>query len=175
MVLAVYPLRLFKRGLDKPPEGSADVSSDPVTSSAPLDLKVAKPNAAGVSAGAEEQDERMDTQTQWDRVSRVVEDGIQKAKEIEALHQAAGRQMDAVDYAYERMLLELSEVLPDINENRSVCRANRDQAYAEAAVAYAADLAKEVAEQLGEKLADTDEPAERKPGKKKAQSETVAA
>ncbi len=117
----------------------------------------------------------MDTQTQWARVSRVVEDGIQQATEIEALHEAAGRQLDAVDYAYERMLLELSEVLPDVTENRSACRANRDEAYAEAAVAYAADLAGEVAEQLAEEAASAEERAGRKSRKKKSQQESVAA
>jgi hypothetical protein len=171
-----FPLRMFKGGLDKPSNGTVVTSPNPVSQPASSDIEVAAPSATEASAGVEEPDERMDTQTQWARVSRIVEGGIEKANEIEALHEAAGRQLDAVDYAYERMLLELSEVLPDVTENRSVCRANRDEAYAEAAVAYAADLAGEVAEQLAEEAAGAEERAGRKSRKKKkSQQESVAA
>lgn len=136
------------------------------------DLEAATPTAAEASEGVEEPEDRMDTQTQWNRVSGIVADGIEKANDIEALHDAAGRQLDAVDYAYERMLLELSEVLPDVTENRSVYRANRD----EADVALAASLAKEAAEQLSETLAESDGLAATKPGKTDdTERETAAA
>ena len=139
-------------------------------------LQVAEPTAAEASANVEDPEGRIDSQTQWERVSGIVADGIEKASDIEALHDAAGRQLDAVDYAYERMLLELSEVLPDVTENRSVCRANRDEAYAEADVAIAAALAREAAEQLSEELADSDELAGAEPGEKsKTEPNTVAA
>ncbi len=73
---------------------------------------------------------RMDSDTQWDRVNKIVTEGLGKAKEIETLHEAAARQLDAVDYAYERMLMELRDVLPGVVESRSICRTNRDDAYA---------------------------------------------
>ena len=172
--LVLSPLRLFKGGLDKPSNGMVVTSSVTVSQYASSELEVAAPSASEACAGVEERNERMDTQTQWARVSRVVEDGIHKANAIEALHQSAGRQLDAVDYAYERMLLELSEVLPDVTENRSVCRANRDEAFAKAAAAFEADWADEVAEQA--EAACAEEPAERKPGKKKkSQADSVAA
>lgn len=156
------------------PSGRVALSATPKLEAAEPTANV--PTVAEASEGVEEPGNRMDLQTQWDRVSGIVEDGIEKANDIEALHDAAGRQLDAVDYAYERMLLELSEVLPDVTENRSVCRANRDEAYAEADVAIAAALAKEAAKQLREELADSDEPAETKPGKKgKPKPDTVAA
>lgn len=174
--LVLSPLRLFKGGLDKPSNGMVVTSPVTVSQHASSELEVAAPSASEACAGVEERDERMDTQTQWARVSRVVEDGIQKANAIEALHQSAGRQLDAVDYAYERMLLELSEVLPDVTENRSVCRANRDKAFANAAAAFEADLADEIAEQADAEAAGAEEPAERKPRKKKkSQADSVAA
>lgn len=60
----------------------------------------------------------MDPETQWTRVTQVVAEGVDKAKEIEELHEAATRQLDAVDYAYERMILELREVLPALAEEQ---------------------------------------------------------
>jgi predicted secreted protein len=88
---------------------------------------------------------------------------------IETLHEAAGRQLDAVDYAYERMLLELSEVLPDVTENRTVCRANRDEAYAEAA-----DL-DQISTEMAQQLVAACEPAKRKSQKKRESQKSVAA
>lgn len=72
----------------------------------------------------------MDSDKQWTRVNAIVAEGLGKAREIESLHEAAARQLDAVDYAYERMLLELKDVLPAVVEARMVCRTNRDDAYA---------------------------------------------
>lgn len=72
----------------------------------------------------------MDSETQWLRVNEIVNEGLAQAKEIEELHAAAARQLDAVDYAYERMLLELRDVLPGVVESRLVCRTHRDEAYA---------------------------------------------
>jgi len=74
----------------------------------------------------------MDSETQWSRVNSIVNEGLAQAKQIEELHEAAARQLDAVDYAYERMLLELREVLPGVAATRFVCRTNRDEAHAEA-------------------------------------------
>lgn len=73
---------------------------------------------------------RMDSDTQWTRVNGIVNEGFDRAKGIESLHEAAGRQLDAVDYAYERMLLELGEVLPAVLETRTICRTNRQEAHA---------------------------------------------
>ncbi|MBU1211308.1 MAG: hypothetical protein KJ587_08555 [Alphaproteobacteria bacterium] len=72
----------------------------------------------------------MDSETQWSRVNSIVNEGLAQARQIEELHEAAARQLDAVDYAYERMLLELREVLPGVAATRSVCRTHRDEAHA---------------------------------------------
>lgn len=93
---------------------------------------------AGVS---ENEPQRMDADKQWMRVNRIVAEGLGKAKEIESLHEAAARQLDAVDYAYERMLVELKDVLPAVVEARTVCRTNRDNDYATAEQAEQAELA----------------------------------
>lgn len=74
----------------------------------------------------------IDEPTQWHRVSRLVEDGLGKAREIEDLHDAASRQLDAVDYAYERMLHELKDILPGVAASVEVVRANRSEAYQQA-------------------------------------------
>ncbi len=76
-------------------------------------------------------DLRLDANTQWQRVTGVVTDGIERAERIEDLHDAAASQLDAVDYAYERMLKELQEVLPGVSQAQVVCRSNREEAYAE--------------------------------------------
>lgn len=100
--------------------------------------RLARPLDAAVLAVDSESEDRMDDgvktlddAAQWSKITKVVDDGISKAHEIEELHEAAARQLDAVDYAYERMLVELRDVLPNVLEAQSVCRTNRDEAYAE--------------------------------------------
>jgi hypothetical protein len=75
-------------------------------------------------------DLRMDPDRQWTRVTGIIAEGIEKAREVEDLHEAAARQLDAVDYAYERMLVELRDVLPGLAEAQSECRAQREGDYA---------------------------------------------
>jgi hypothetical protein len=167
--ISSFPLRLFR---SIPEEKSVKELAPPCDPISQLVSPVPDcPQTRGAKVGARDADwdERMDTQTQWDRVSRVVEGGIEKANEIETLHEAAGRQLDAVDYAYERMLLELSEVLPDVTENRTVCRANRDEAYAEAA-----DL-DQISTEMAQQLVAACEPAKRKSQKKRESQKSVAA
>lgn len=86
----------------------------------------------GRASVSENEPQLMDSDTQWTRVNRIVNEGLGRARQIETLHEAAARQLDAVDYAYERMLVELRDVLPQVAQNRSTCRSNRDDAYAEA-------------------------------------------
>lgn len=74
---------------------------------------------------------RLDANTQWHRLTGVITEGIERAERIEDLHDAAASQLDAVDYAYERMLKELQEVLPGVSQAQVVCRSNREEAYAE--------------------------------------------
>lgn len=83
---------------------------------------------------------RLDFETQWQRVTGVVTDGIERAERIEGLHEAAASQLDAVDYAYERMLEELQTVLPGVSQAQVVCRSNREEAYAEASQEQGHDL-----------------------------------
>lgn len=71
----------------------------------------------------------LDGDVQWDRLNDFVAEGIARTQQVEDLHDAAARQLDAVDYAYERMLLELSEVLPGVVGAQETCRSNRDEAY----------------------------------------------
>ncbi|MCH9808538.1 MAG: hypothetical protein K0U74_12465 [Alphaproteobacteria bacterium] len=100
----------------------------------------ARPSNAGALAVERELDDDMengekplDEATQWSRINGVVDQGIDKARQIGDLHEAAARQLDAVDYAYERMLVELREILPNVSEAQIVCRSNRDAAYEQAA------------------------------------------
>ena len=71
----------------------------------------------------------IDEPTQWQRVSNVVEGGISQARGIKVLHESASRQLDAVDYAYERMLNELQDVLPGVGDNVASCQTQRNDAY----------------------------------------------
>jgi len=96
----------------------AQCAADPATSN---------DHSACVASGGPQ---RMDSETQWSRVNSIVNEGLAQARQIEELHEAAARQLDAVDYAYERMLLELREVLPGVAATRSVCRTHRDEAHA---------------------------------------------
>ena len=167
--ISSFPLRLFRSTPEEKSVKELAPPCDPISQLVSPEPDCPQTRGAEVGARDADWDQQMDTQTQWDRVSRVVEDGIEKANEIETLHEAAGRQLDAVDYAYERMLLELSEVLPDVTENRTVCRANRDEAYAEAA-----DL-DQIATEMAQELAAACEPAKRKSQKKRESQQSVAA
>jgi hypothetical protein len=48
----------------------------------------------------------------WDKIERTVRSSITAAETARTLHGEAGRQLDAVDYAYGRMIAELAEYLP---------------------------------------------------------------
>ncbi|MDX2257772.1 MAG: hypothetical protein NW205_02540 [Hyphomicrobiaceae bacterium] len=54
----------------------------------------------------------MGRQAHWERIEREVRRSITAAETAHSLHGEAGRQLDAVDYAYHRMIAELADYLP---------------------------------------------------------------
>ncbi len=69
---------------------------------------------------------------QWERVNAIIREDIDRAHQAAAFHSAAERQLDAVDYAYERMLVELTAVLPGVAATRKDWRDQREEVTAAA-------------------------------------------
>ena len=66
----------------------------------------------------ENEPEHVTPEEQWQRVTTVVSSSIESARVADKMHDSAGRQLDAVDYEYLKMLDELAALMPQVITER---------------------------------------------------------